>query len=243
MRSQLLNALLFLSVSVAISLGGCAGTASNIPPSEPRERRHFDGQPFSVDYVDGLSRERGPSSGLLGDAGRITGVVCGTDVEAGATYQGDRLKLSGFVENQYPMNIEVRELGSEPGIKGFLRFTGSIAYHTVQLDLFGNRLVGWVGHCRYDMRLTTDEVTREAELLQTVKARGFPVRMRLQSFNTLWGFPAAVQAATLPMLVMCVQTKVFENLGQEPPAMSFAGPGTAVPRQTLSFVSRNTLCR
>ncbi len=172
----------------------------------------------------------GPSSGVKEQGGRITGMICGSDVDVTVTHAGDHVELYGVVENQHTTTLQIAET------HGFHTITGSVAYREIQIQLFGDRLRGFIGRCPFDMTQEGDALV-QTTYNQTV-AQGNEMHLRINGLEALWKLPAADQAALLPMVVQCLQQKMFENMGHEnPPAMGFGGPVSAVPTNTLRFGS------
>lgn len=226
-------AVLGLGVGVALAAGSCAaplGPVSIDGKLVPRQQLKFTGQPYSIQHIDAYPTALSPSSGLNAAGGRITGVICGSDVEYSVEHAGDRIKLNGFVDNQYNSHLEISETN------GFHIITGSVAYREIEIQLFGDRLRGFIGRCPFDMTQEGDALV-QTTYNQTV-AQGNEMHLRINGLEALWKLPAADQAALLPMVVQCLQQKMFENMGHEnPPAMGFGGQVSAVPTNTLRFGS------
>lgn len=217
------------------SLCGCAA-GPVIIDGQPMQRltQTFVGQPFHVTHTGAHPRPGSPSSGVKGDGGEIAGLVCGASVNLSVTHARDHVSLSGMIDGQHLMELEIRE------VNGYHRITGNMAYHTVDLGLFGDRLMGWVGHCKVDMR---PEDTAANQFVQFVNIRGNQHKLALDGINELWAMPAADQAATLPLLLHCQISQMFNFFGSAPPAVGYGGKEGALPAGTMSFLSKNTQCR
>lgn len=224
-----------LGAGLALGVWSCAaplGPVSIDGKLVPRQQLRFTGQPYAIQHIDAYPATVGPSSGLTAAGGRITGVICGSDVEYSVEHVGDRIKLNGFVDNQYNSHLEIAETN------GFHTISGSVAYREIAIQLFGDRLRGYIGRCPFDMTQEGDAFV-QTTYNQTV-AEGNEMHLRINGLDALWKLPPADQAALLPMVIQCLQQKMFENMGHEnPPAMGFGGPAGAVPRNTLQFGNSN----
>jgi hypothetical protein len=100
--------------------------------------------------------------------------------------------------------------------------------------------MGWIGHCRIDMR---NELAGGSYFARAVNIRGSVHKLYLDGVDALWAMPAADQAATLPLLLQCQLAQVFNHLGSTSPRIGFGGTESALPIGTMSFVSKNTYCR
>jgi hypothetical protein len=144
------------------------------------------------------------------------------------SHDGDRIRLVGFVDQQYNSHLEVSDKD------GFNVITGSVAYREISLQLFSNRLRGYVGRCSIDM------VQEDDALVETryagARSEQNEMHLRMNGLDALWKMPPADQAAVLPLVTQCLIDKMFDNFGREnPPAMTFGGPAGAVPRDTIRF--------
>jgi hypothetical protein len=63
--------------------------------------------------------------------------------------------------------------------------------------------------------------------------------MRINGRNELGQMPAADQAALVPLMLFCATSKMFENLGQDPPELGFGGALGLQPAKTINFGPRN----
>lgn len=220
-------------LGLAVSVASCAAPLGPVTIDGklvPRQQLKFTGQPYSIQHIDAYPGTVGPSSGLNAEGGRITGVICGSDVEYSVQHAGDRIKLNGIVDNQHNAHLEITETS------GFHTITGSVAYREINVQLFGDRLRGFIGRCPFDLTQEGDALV-QTQYNQTVAA-GNEMHLRINGVDALWKLPAADQAALLPMVVQCLQQKMFENMGHEnPPAMGFGGAVGAVPPNTLRFGS------
>lgn len=226
----------FLGVGLVLTLlgAGCAPLGPVMVDGQmvPRVQAQFVGSPYSVRQLDAHPKPGSPSSGLRVEGGRITGVVCGADIEYRVEHAGDKVVLSGIIDNRFNARVEIKET------LGFHTITGSIAYREVGLQLFGDRLKGFVGRCPVDLKAEGDTLTQTVYYQN--RTVGNEMHLRINGLKELWAMPPAVQAATLPLVTACLIEKCFENMGrQNPPEMTFGGPLGAQPPNTLAFGTRN----
>lgn len=218
-----------LGAVVVLWVAGCVGPVMIDGKPTPRIRSEYTGQPYVLRHIDAHPRPGGPSSGVKEYGGRINGLVCGSDVDVTVTHAGNHTELYGVVENQHMTTLQIAET------QGFHTITGSIAYREVKLELYGDRVRGYVGRCPVDMVANGDA------LEQTVVSFGSPMLLRLRGLDALWRLPPAAQAIALPMVVQCMIEKTFENLGRrDPPMLGFGGPAGAQPPGTLRFATQGS---
>lgn len=199
-----------------------------------RVSHSFVGQPFHITHSGAHPRPGSPSGGVSGDGGEITGNVCGVSMNLGVRHEKDHVEVSGFVDGQHQMEVAIRE------VDGYRKIAGNMAFHTVDLSLFGDRIIGWIGHCRVDMR---PEPESGSSFAQPVTIQGFIYTLYLDGVDDLWAMPPADQAATLPLLLQCQLAQLFNHLGSTSPRVGFGGKQSALPIGTVSFVSHNSYCR
>ena len=212
-------------LSSCLFVSGCLGPVLINGTPTPRKNLEYGGQPYAVRHLNAHPQPGGPSSGVKEQGGRITGMICGSDVDVTVKHAGDHVEIYGVVENQHTTTLQIAET------EGFHTITGSLAFREVKLQLFGDRLRGFVGRCPIDMKQEGDA------LVETVVSSGQPMRLQLNGLSTLWQLPPAPQAILLPMVVSCLIEKTFENLGRNPPALGFGGPISAQPPNTLRFAT------
>lgn len=216
-------------------LSGCSAGAvivDDAPTS--RASQVFVGQPFQVRHIGAHPRAGAPSIGVSGEGGEIVGNVCGVSMNLSVSNNHDQVEISGFIDGQYQMEVSIKE------VNGYRRIVGNMAYHTVDLSLFGDRLMGWIGHCRIDMR--EHPQTRDS-FVEHLRIQGFTHSLFLDGIDALWALPAADQAAILPLLLQCQIAQTFNHLGLTSPRVGFGGKESALPPGTMSFASKNTYCR
>jgi hypothetical protein len=216
-----------LLAGLGLGLSACLGPVMVNGKPTPRQNLEYTGQPYALRHLSAHPQPGGPSSGTQEQGGRITGMICGSDVDVTVKHAGQKVELYGVVENQHITTLEIAET------EGFHTIRGAIAYREVKLQLFGDRLRGFIGRCPVDMKQDGDA------LVETVVSGGQPMRLQLNGLAALWQLPAAPQAIILPMVVSCLLEKTFENLGRNPPALGFGGPVSAQPANTLRFATPN----
>lgn len=223
--SMLFRLRLLPVLSPCFLLTACLGPVLINGTPTARVNVEYGGQPYALRHLNAHPQPGGPSSGVKEQGGRITGMVCGSDVDVTVKHVGDHVELYGVVENQHMTTLQVAET------EGFHTITGSIAFREVKLQLFGDRLRGFIGRCPVDMKQEGDA------LVENLVSSGQPMRLQLNGLSSLWKLPAAPQAIILPMVVSCLIEKTFENLGRNPPALGFGGQVSAQPPNTLRFAT------
>lgn len=215
----------------ALFFAGCAAPAVIIDGHPvPRQRIELKGNPYAIRHIDAHPRPGGPSSGLKAQGGRITGVVCGTDIEYSVEHTGDFIELTGVLDNQLQSRLRIVE--GNDGVRGI---AGNVATREVKIQFSKDWLSGSVGRCPHEFASQADAGDA---LLAHVTGRGQKMTVRLNGAKELWQMPAADQAAVLPLMLLCMDEKIFDNLGRaDAPELGFGGSGGAVPTGTLQFVS------
>lgn len=184
--------------SAGLAGGGCAPTTVTVQGRQlPRVEHAYTGQPFDVRHLGAHPQPGGASSGVRGYGGRITGNVCGLDIDYEVQHQGDHTRVSGFIDSGYfNSELSVRDQGGQRSITGTLG--AAAGYSTVDLQLRSNELRGKVGSREYQLTQEGDQ------LVGTVRiGTNLTVRARLTGRDALWTLPAADQGAVLPGLLTC----------------------------------------
>src|SRR5512146_1856105 len=130
---------------------GCAPTTAFVDGKQvPRLDMDFVGQPFVVRVSAAHPRPGSPSGGLRDNGGRISGNVCGLDITFDVQHEGDKTRLTGFVdEKQTDSRIEVRDVeGVSRQITGTLDSESGTA---VNIDLRKNAIRGNIGLRQFDL--------------------------------------------------------------------------------------------
>jgi hypothetical protein len=200
MRSFVMSALLSL---LAV---GCAPTTAVVDGrTVPRLELEFGGQPYAVRLTAGHPRPGGASSGLRDYGGRISGNVCGLDIAYEVQHEGDRLRLSGFVDDQtLASSIVVSDGGGvRRQIEGNLAANGG----AVTLDLRYNSVRGNVGLRVFDLGREGDHYIGSVTIGQSLRALA-----RINGADALWQLPPSVQAVVLPALLTCGGDELEDQL-------------------------------
>lgn len=225
------SALLCLPIGLGgLALTSCAGTAGPVildGVPTPRTTMEFVGNPYSIRHSAAHPRPGSPSGGIHGDGGTITGTICGADIQYQVQHNGDHIRVSGFVNTEWSMTLQVSE---EPS--GVRHILGGLSNFPVDVTLAEGTLSGTVGQCRYELH---PDAQANDTYTQLLPIKGYNVSMRIKGRQALAQLPAADQAALAPLMLYCATAKVFQNLGQEPPELSFGGRPGAQPSRTIDF--------
>ena len=224
MRSH--PALRALSVVV---LAACAGPIGSVPVDEdpmPRITKTFTGQPYSYRHNNAYRFNRSPSNGLKAAGGTIAGTVCRTDIQYEVNHEGDRVRVTGFVNNDQSVNLIIREANN------IRRIQGVLGNFSVDVLIADGVLAGAVGRCRYELHANDDAPD---VFVESFKGNGFTIQQRINGRHELEELPAADQAALVPLMLRFATAKIFENLGHQPPDLGFGGATSAQPPKTINF--------
>lgn len=194
-----------------------------------RPTLRFTGRPYDIKHYDSHP-EAGPlSSKFEMDGGRIAGVVCGASVEYLVRHDKDRVAVDGFVDNQTAY-ISISDFMGTRLIKG------SLGSRTVELQLFGDRLAGFVGRFSLDMRLEPSDGNTLVQLVvPMVGGKDYMMKLRFRDVDSLWAMSPAAQAAIVPIMALCLYMGAFANMGRDPEPLRFGGPASGVPIDLLRF--------
>lgn len=193
---------------------GCAAPRQAAPagagPGEGRAQEYV-GQPFSV-------RQEG---------GRVSGLVCGQDVQYTVQRGDGQTVLLGFLGTDAPSRLEVRERGALRLISGSLGTPAGSA--AVDLQLGPDSLQGRVGFRRFDLRRAGDALTGPMLIAGTDD----PAEATVQGVQAMWAMPKAAQAAVLANLLTCFVAPIG-SYGRSPLRVGFGGAAGAQPRGSSS---------
>jgi len=184
-------------VPLLLALSACAPTTAMVDGKPmPRLDMDFVGQPFVVRVSGAHPRPGSPSGGLRDNGGRISGNVCGLDITYDVAHDGDRTRLTGFVdENQSDSHLEVKDVeGVSRQITGTLDSKSGTA---VNLDLRKNAIRGVVGLRTFDLGRDGDRY------IGSVKVGTIVTAATVNGADDLWTLPPAAQAIVLPALLTC----------------------------------------
>jgi hypothetical protein len=162
-----------------VAASGCATTASRVADRSSRQR--FTGDPYDV-WDEGR---------------RITGSVCGLNVEYTVSHSGATTTLSGFADSGRPLYVEVRNEGAIRHITGALGvLTGA---NEVNLAVSSDRLRGRAGLRNFELVAVGDSFRGAMQALNTYA----PVPALVDGRTALQQLPDAALGAILPPLLNC----------------------------------------
>lgn len=222
-----------LSSSLLLSLlGACSFTPATVMidgVAVPRQRHRFEGNPYAINHYDAHPRPQAIAAEATADGGRISGLVCGLDVEYSVEHKSGETRMTGTIENQYPSNLRVITT------KDVHAVVGNVGPKEVRLEFSDQHIRGYVGRCPYRM-IADPAVSGGDTLVEFIKSKGQEMRIEMYGTKSLWQMPPADQAAVLPLILLCTTAKVFQNLGRDSiPAYGFGGRLGAVPSGTLQL--------
>lgn len=182
------------TLALLLGLGGCATTV-------PAGAQRFTGNPYDI----------------TDDGGRISGLVCGVNVEYSVARHGSATALSGFGSRS--LFVEVREEGGERRITGSLG--ASPDRGELDLVLSGSRLHGRAGVRDVDLVAAGDTFRGTYNVRNSWGAAPMVVEGR----GELMRLPAAELAALMPGMLNC-EGPVGRPVMHGPVAIRFGGaPG------------------
>ena len=188
-------------------LCGCAPTSAVVDgKTVPRLDMDFVGQPFVIRVSGAHPRPGSPSGGLRDFGGRISGNICGLDVTYDVQHEGDKTRLTGFVdEKQVDSRIEVRDVEHvSRQITGTLDSESGTA---INLDLRKNAIHGNVGLRQFDLGFDR----AGDRYIGSVKVAGITTSATVNGASDLWTLPPAAQAVVLPALLTCYGDELEQN--------------------------------
>ena len=176
---------------------------------------HYSGEPFD----------------LAAHPGRITGQVCGMDLDVDVKHHGDAVALTGFLDGKFPVNLSARPLGRGLAIDGALGTAAGQA--AVELRVAADQLDGRVGFRKFDLQGSGDALVGTMQIPDAIERPNVTLEGRAQ----LAALPMETQAALVPTLLTCnVQTQ--GNFGRSDLVVRVGGPAGALPHQSSSLYSR-----
>ena len=166
-----------LTLFALLSLAGCATTM----PVAKAPTQHFTGQPYNVS-----------------DEGhRVSGSVCGVNVDYSVAKSGDSTVLNGFMGTGRTVYVEVAPTATGRHI------TGTLGAHTGtgEIDLYvdGNSIKGRAGQRKFDLHGDGDAFSGPMTALNTVGWVPAVVNGRGELAN----MPSSDMGAILPPLLNC----------------------------------------
>ena len=182
------------SLGLLLALAGCAA-------SGPKSAQRFTGNPYDV----------------TDEGNRISGIVCGIDVEYTVARHGDTTAISGF--DNHPLFMEVRDEGGERHLTGSL----GPGPDRGELDvvLSPQRLRGRAGIRDVALVAAGDSYRGS----YTVRNQSGASPMLVEGRGTLLQLPPAELAALMPAMLNC-EGPVGRPVMHGPVAIRFGGaPG------------------
>jgi hypothetical protein len=187
-------------------VAGCASAPAR------RSATEYDGEPFD----------------LRAEASRITGQVCGMDIDYAVEQRDDGVQLSGFIDGSHPTQLHVCHCGGARVITGALGT--EVGNATVELVLTPAQLDGRVGWRHFGLRSDGDALTG------SVRIAGVPDQSRVVVAGRaeLARLPAEVQGALLPSLLSCNLARIG-NFQRSSLLVRVGGPPGALPHQSSAL--------
>ena len=191
----------FVSVLFAV---GCA--------SAGQPATHYSGEPFD----------------LAARPSRITGQVCGMDLDLDVTHEGDHVALSGFLDGKFPVHLSARPEGRGAAISGAL---GTAAGDSaVELRVAADQLDGRVGFRKFDLHAEGDTLAGTMQIPDAIE----PPQAVLEGRAQLASLPLETQAALVPALLTC-NVQPIGKFGKSELLVRVGGPAGALPHQSSAL--------
>jgi hypothetical protein len=197
-------------VGIVLAAGCATGGGGGQPAA------HFAGEPFA--------RSARPN--------RITGQVCGMDLDVDVSRRGDGVTLNGFLDGRFPVNLQARAEGNGTVITGAL---GTRAGESaVELRVAADQLDGRVGFRKFDLHANGDTLAGTMQIPNAIQP---PVAV-LEGRGQLASLPLDAKAALVPALLTC-NVQPQGRWGKSELFVRVGGPAGALPRQSSSLYTRD----
>ena len=137
------------ALGLASALGaGCAASGPVMINGQavPRAQYRFEGRPYVVKHIDA---HPSPTRDVTGYGGRITGPVCGNDVDYEVRHAHGEVTLNGYIDTHFASQIETHDANGERIITG--NFGTGAGNSVIDLRLRTNALIGRVGYREYQL--------------------------------------------------------------------------------------------
>jgi hypothetical protein len=188
----------------ALLLAGCASTG--------QPATHYAGEPFD----------------LATHGNRVSGQVCGMDVDLDVQRQGDAVALSGFLDGKFPVHLTARPVAGGLGISGAL---GTAAGESaVDLRVADDQLDGRVGFRKFALHADGDTLTGTMQIPNAIN----PPDAVLEGRAQLATLPVEAKAALVPTLLTC-NVQPVGSWGKSELMVRVGGPAGALPHQSSSL--------
>ena len=192
---------------------------------------------LSVVFAAGCATASGPATHYSGEPfelaarpSRISGQVCGMDLDVDVTRNGDGVALSGFLDGKFPVHLSAHPVGGGVAIDGALGTTAGQS--AVELRVAADELDGRVGYRSFVLRANGDTLAGTMQIPDAVERPEVTLEGRAQ----LAALPMEAQAALLPALLTCnVQTQ--GKWGRSELVVRVGGPAGALPHQSSALYS------
>lgn len=220
------NIIAIVPLLLGTTLTGCAmPTTALIDGKEvPRQTLKYTGDPYSVTHLAAHPR---PHNGLEDHGGRITGPICGNDVDFEVKHEGDHIAMNGFVDAHFSSVLEVKDQNGERIISG--NFGTGAGSSVIDLRLRSDGLVGRVGYREFNLKQEGDSLVGMLTQGTNLKARA-----EIKGRTEMWSMPAATQAVILANLLTCKGEWIARD-GRRQLVVNFGGPAGFSPRNTSSL--------
>jgi hypothetical protein len=179
-------------LALLVGIAGCATT-------QARSAQRFTGYPYDITST--------------GD--RISGLVCGVNVEYSVSHRAGQTDVNGFGGRS--VFIQVRDNGPERHITGSLG--GSVARGQLDVTLTPTRLVGRAGIRDLDLVAAGDSYRGRYEVRNEIGSAPMVVEGR----SALLDLPPAALGALVPAMLNC-EGPVGRPVMHGPVAIRFGGP-------------------
>lgn len=188
----------------ALFLVGCA--------SADKPATHYAGEPFD----------------LAARPSRISGQVCGMDLDVDVTRSGEGVALSGFLDGRIPVHLLAHALGNGVAITGALG--NAAGGSAVDLRVAADQLDGRVGYRKFDLRANGDTLAGVMQIPSAIDGADVVLEGRAQ----LATLPLDTQAALIPALLTC-NVQPQGKWGKSALLVRIGGPAGALPHESSSL--------
>ncbi len=174
------------------------------------------------------TRYAGEPFELAARPGRISGQVCGMDLDVDVRRHGDAVALSGFLDGKFPVQLTARPLGRGLAISGALGT--SAGESAVELRVGAAELDGRVGFRTFTLRANGDTLAGTMQIPNAIE----PPDVVLEGRAQLAALPVDAQAALLPALLTC-NVQPQGKWGKSELYVRVGGPAGALPHESSSL--------